>query len=319
MSEEFSATDSVLLTGATGFIGRHLLDRLVRAGVAVHAVNRTGRGPSLPGVTWWAADLLGPAAAQLVTELAPTHLLHSAWIATPGIYSHSPENVAWLKSSLTLVEAFAAAGGRSVVGLGTCAEYDWDSSAFIEDETPIRPASVYGKCKAAFWLGVQAIAQHHGMRAAWGRIFLPYGPGDEPRRLIPSVCAALAEGRPVETGDPRQERDFLFAPDAAEILVRMLVHPAAEGAFNIGTGRATAIGEVVERLARAYGRTDLLRLGALPPRPGEPRRLIADMAKVERVLGWAAPTDVASGIDAFLANFSANAPTTAVTPCGCSN
>lgn len=290
----------VLVTGATGFLGRHCLSRLAPEEAEIDAVSRkpvADRGP----VRWHGADLSDPAAARrLVETLRPTHLLHLAWEATPRIYPHSPDNLRWLQATLAMSEAFGECGGERFVGAGSSAEYASGHDTCIEDATPIRPATIYGKCKAACWHGVAAAAQHHKFSAAWGRIFLPYGPGDPPTRLVPSVLASIAARRPVETTHGRQLRDFIYAPDIADLLVRLLTAPEG-GVFNIGTGRPTSVRSVIEYLADRTGGHGLLRFGAIEPRPDEPPSLVADMGKVAAKLGWSAPTSVEAGLDAILA------------------
>jgi len=286
----------VLVTGASGFIGMHCLRRLGLEDCEIHAVNRAGGGEPTVGVTWHAADLRDATQAlPLIVKVRPTHLLHGAWIATPGLYAHSPENFAWLQSTIALAGAFGSQGGARFVGIGSSAEYDPGDRPCIEDETPIRPATIYGKCKAAAWLAVQAAAQQHGFAAAWGRLFLPYGPGDPPQRLIPSVLAALHAGKPMPTTHGRQQRDFIYAPDAADLLVRLLLSQE-DGAFNIGTGRATTVRAVVEYLASRCGRPDLPQFGAIALAPGEPAVLVADNSKVHCRLSWSPATDIQSGL-----------------------
>ncbi len=291
----------VLVTGATGFIGRHILERVQSAGFdEIHAVCR--HPPAEGGmVTWHAADLRDPAAAaRLVAGVRPSHLLHAAWIATPGAYLQAAENLDWLASGLALARAFGEAGGRRFLGVGSSAEYAPGEAPCREDETPIRPASVYGKCKAACWQAIEAAAQHHGFSAAWGRVFLPYGPGDAPQRLIPSVLAALCRGQPVETSHGRQLRDFIFAPDAAALLVGLLDR-SETGAFNIGTGRGVAVRAAIEALAEPFGARELLRFGARPLAAGEPMHLVADMEKTRRALPGVEPREFADGLARILA------------------
>ena len=286
----------ILITGASGFIGAHCLKRLLDEDCEIHAVNRAGQGDHGGRIIWHGVDLRLPSrAVALVREIAPTHLLHCAWIATPRVYSHSPENADWLQSSVALAFAFGAQGGQRFVGVGSSAEYDPDEMPCIEDRTPIRPTTVYGKCKAACWLAVQAAAQHYEFSAAWGRLFLPYGPGDPAHRLIPTVVASLLADKPVKTTHGRQQRDFIYAPDVADLLVRLLLSPET-GAFNIGTGNATTVRAVVEHLATQRGRVQLLQFGAVEPPAGEPLTLVADMTKVKNRLGWSAATSIEVGL-----------------------
>ena len=222
--------------------------------------------------------------------------MHCAWVATPRVYGHSPENADWLQSSAALAFAFGAHGGVRFVGVGSSAEYDPGDVPCVEDETPIRPATIYGKCKAAFWLAAQAAAQLHGFSAAWGRVFLPYGPGDPAQRLVPTVLASLRAGKPVQTTHGAQKRDFIYATDAADLLVRLLLS-AEPGAFNVGTGDATPIRSVVQYIAARCGRSELLQFGAIEPPAGEPPVLVANLTKVHHRLGWAAATSIYEGLD----------------------
>src|SRR5262249_34935963 len=214
----------------SGFLGRHCAAALVRHGFNVHAVSRTRQGVASDDITWHRLDLLTQDPSErLLTTLRPSHLLHLAWVTAPDYYREAAENLDWMEASLALVRAFAKLGGRRFVGAGTCAEYAAVTDPCDEDTTPIQPASLYGQCKAAFWMGSEAYARHYGFSAAWGRVFLPYGPGDEPRRLIPSLLTALSAGRAIDVTNGTHVRDFVHATDVADLLVRLLDNPQAIG------------------------------------------------------------------------------------------
>jgi nucleoside-diphosphate-sugar epimerase len=291
----------ILITGPSGFIGTHCLQQLLRRSGDFHAVSRTGKGDSQAGITWHACDLRNAAqAVALVAEVRPSLLLHAAWIATPGVYASTPENIEWMQATTAMAVAFGANGGTRFVGIGTSAEYDPGEQGCIEDETPIRPSTVYGKCKAATWLAIQAAAQHYGFAAAWARLFLPYGPGDSPHRLIPSIVNSLIASMPVRTTEGLQKRDFIYAPDAAELIVKLLFSDEV-GAFNVGTGVPSTVRYVIEHLAACCGKPDLVQFGAIKPASSEPPVLVADMTKVRERLGWSASTDLRRGLDRVLA------------------
>jgi nucleoside-diphosphate-sugar epimerase len=301
MVANHQGTTTVLATGCSGFLGRHCAAALVRHGFDVHAVSRTRHGVVTDGIRWHKLDLQTRAATeQLIATLRPSHLLHLAWVTAPDRYRHAAENLDWMEASLALVKAFGEQGGRRFVGAGSCAEYAAADDRCVEDTTPIRPASLYGQCKAAFWMGTQAYARQYGFSAAWGRVFLPYGPGDEPGRLIPSLLTALTAGRSINVTDGRQVRDFVYATDVADLLVRLVERPDAAGVYNVGTGHGTTVRQVIERVARHFNALDLVHFGARPNRTDEPPLLVADMAKVEGVLGWRAPTSIENGLEQLL-------------------
>lgn len=137
----------VLLTGASGFIGRYVLRTLQHHGIEVISV---GRARSQPSVLFIEADLLsltdfGP----LLQQAKATHLLHLAWYAEHGKYWTSPLNLRWTEATTRLVEAFCVTGGHQVVIAGTCAEYDWAHGYCREESTPLNPVTLYGTAKDA--------------------------------------------------------------------------------------------------------------------------------------------------------------------------
>lgn len=286
----------VLLTGATGFVGRQAIAPLRERGYEVHAVSSRPVPPTAgPGVVWHQADLLDSGAARgLVEAVEPTELLHLAWYAEPGRFWTSPENERWLEASLVLLRAFVAAGGRRAVAAGTCAEYDWSAGGTLrEGATAVRPATVYGQAKAALAAEAQRLVPSLG----WGRIFFLYGPGEHPARLVSSVAGALLEGRPAPCTHGRQVRDFLHCADVAAAFAALLASGVA-GPVNIASGEPVTLAELVGLIGEATRRPELIELGALPARPDEPPVLIADVGRLREEVGFAPRLGLREGIAA---------------------
>ncbi len=281
----------VLITGARGFIGRGALAPLLAAGFDVHAVtSRAGDpGPSA-GVTWHHSDLLAPASADdLLARVAPTHLLHLAWYAEPGAFWTSPENLRWVEASLRLLRAFAAHGGRRAVLAGSCAEYAWeDRTVCVEASTPCRPATLYGASKHGLALIAHRYAEQAQISLACGRVFFVFGPGEDARRLGGSVARALVLGQVARCTAGEQRRDFLYSEDLAGAFVALLCS-GVEGPVNLASGTPARIRDLVNALAQAAGRPDLIRLGARPMPPGEPAELLADVTRLHSEVGWTPP------------------------------
>jgi nucleoside-diphosphate-sugar epimerase len=293
----------LLITGASGFIGAHCLHLIEQGGGydEIHAVTRRREGPDTGRVIRHTADLRSAVdAVRVIDAVRPTHLFHGAWMATPGVYLSSPENLDWMQAGIALVRAFAEQGGQRFVGIGSSAEYAASATPCEEDGTPLRPGSVYGECKVALWFAVQALARHHKMQAAWGRLFLPYGPGDPPPRLIPTVLSHLRAGKPLSLSHGEQKRDFIYVPDAARMFVRLLKSEAT-GAFNIGTGESRSVRSVIEAIADRLSARDCLRFGEIPLREGEPPVLVASMKKFDKLLGTEAVTPFSKILDALIA------------------
>lgn len=278
----------VLLTGATGLIGRHCVRPLEERGFTVVAVSR-GQGDDL------LADPEG-----VVARAGADHLIHLAWADGTKDRWSSPENLAWVGASLRLLTAFKAAGGRRAVMAGSCAEYDWTGAGHLAEDAPLRPATLYGAAKAATGIAAVAGAPALGVSLAWARLFFAYGPGEPEGRLFGDILKGLAAGREVACTDGLQRRDFLHTADIGRALVSLLVSNA-EGPVNVGSGRAVPVREMILSLARAMGGEGLIRLGARPRPASDPALIEADVTRLERETGFRSVLDMESGIRAVLA------------------
>ena len=288
----------VLLTGANGFVGRHCLPVLLARGYEVHAVSLRSEAPTatLPEVHPHKADLLDESqVSALLAEVRPTHLLHCAWYAVPGKYWTAAENFRWVEAGQHLLKAFAEQGGQRVVGVGSCAEYDWHQGHCSELATPLRPVSTYGSCKHAFQLMLTAFCKQAGLGAAWGRLFFLYGPHESRERLVASVIRSILREEPALCSHGRQIRDFLYVRDAADALVALLDSDVL-GPVNIASGVPVAVLEVVQEIAHQLERPNLVRLGALPTSENEPPLLLADVARLRDEVGWSPWYDLAKGL-----------------------
>ncbi len=288
----------VLLTGASGFIGRHCLPALAARGYEIHAVSAKEHAAirTPDGVRWHQADLLDTAQVSvLLAQIEPTHLLHSAWYATPGKYWTAPENFRWVEASLRLLQTFAACGGQRVVATGSCAEYDWRYGYCSEKVTPLYPTTTYGTCKHALQLMLGALCKQMGLSAAWGRLFFLYGQHEYAERLVASVIRSILQGQPARCAHGQQIRDFLYVQDAADALVALL-DSEATGAFNIASGLPVTLQQVVEEIGAQLKRPELIQLGALPAPENEPRLLLADVARLRDEVGWMPQYDLARGL-----------------------
>lgn len=294
------------MTGAGGFIGRTSLAPLSAAGFEVHAVLSSGaaggahvgaRAPChdrLPaGLAVHQADLLDAREVDaLIGRVHPTHLLHFAWIATPGTYWRSPENYRWLAAGSHLLKAFRARGGVRAVMAGSCAEYDWSQAGVCDERTtPLadgrhpRDATPYAECKLAMSRVLDEFGRVHGLSTAWGRIFFQYGPMEDPRRLVSSVIIDLLSGREAACTQGNQVRSFLHVNDVGAAFAALLAADV-EGAVNVGSAERITIAELLGRIGERIGRQDLIKLGARATPPGEPPLLVPDTRRLRTELGF---------------------------------
>jgi nucleoside-diphosphate-sugar epimerase len=285
----------VLVSGAGGFIGRWSVPALRALGYEVHAVrSRTGqvRCAQLSDAHIHIADLLDERAIdELLKTVGPTHLLHFAWIATPGVYWTSEDNYRWLAASQHLLRAFRAQGGERVVLAGSCAEYDWsrvsvchERSSPLEPDAAVKPTP-YAECKIALQRFLADYSRDSGFSSAWGRIFFQFGPDEDSRRLVPSVICNLLANREAPCSHGRQVRSYLHVADVGAAFAAVL-DSGLEGPVNIGSGERISIAELIYGIARQIGRADLVRLGALEAPPGEPAVLLPDLDRLHREVAF---------------------------------
>lgn len=275
---------TILLTGATGFIGRHCVEPLRQRGWDVIAVTSGDISPmpEAEGVSWEQADLLAPGeAARLVKRTSPESLLHLAWKLAAG----STDNYHWTRASLELLLAFAEAGGRRAVLAGSCAEYDWMGPQPLAEGSSRRPATNYGLCKNALGELVESFRLETGLSAAWARLFFLYGPGEAPGRLVASVVRSLLAGEEAKTSHGAQLRDYLYVEDAADALAA-LVSSEVEGPINVAAGASIRLKQLISRAASQLDAEGLVRLGAIEAHPEEAPEVSAEVDRLRSELVW---------------------------------
>jgi nucleoside-diphosphate-sugar epimerase len=272
-------TKRILLTGATGFVGRQVLRALAASGARIRAVVREGNSESRLGgtasvesitsspdifresVEWWNETL------QDVDTI-----VHVAWYAEPGKYLHSPENIICLEGTLRMAQAAAQVGVKRFVGIGTCFEYDL-SAGMLATDTPLRPVSPYAGAKAAAFLALSQWLPPQEISFAWCRLFYLFGEGEDERRLVSNLRARLAAGEPVNLTSGNQVRDFLDVRIAGEQIADIALGDR-EGPVNVCSGIPVTVRQIAEQIADEFGRPDLLRFGARADNLVDPRFVV---------------------------------------------
>lgn len=266
----------VLVTGASGLIGRQVLSPLRAAGHHVIAVSRREAAYLEEEVV--RADLLKEAEqTALLRHACPDALLHLAWDLGGG----ADVQEEWRGASLRLARLFREGGGRRLVVAGTCAEYDTRCGVCVENVTTIRPHSAYARAKVELH---DALGSLPDLSLAWARIFYVYGPGEGPHRLVAAVTRALLAGEDVATTEGEQIRDYLYSGDVAAALVSIL-GSRVSGAVNVSSGRGIRVRDIIRRLACGIQ-------GGGRPLPGaraaghEVPMVIGSPRRLRRELGW---------------------------------
>ena len=229
-----------------------------------------------------------------IAAIGADTLIHVAWYTEPGLYWSSIENLRWMSASLRLIDAFIAGGGKRIVVVGTCAEYDWRYSTMIEGETPLTPSTLYGQSKASLNLTLQAFGRTNSVSVAWAHIFFPYGPHEKRGRLMSDLVFNLLDGREMVVSPGRVLRDFMHIDDVAAAIVA-LAKSAVQGQVNIGSGSPLLQRDVMQLAAEKTGNATLLKF-TRPSSPNDPPSLAARTTRLRDEVGFVPRFDIETGI-----------------------
>jgi nucleoside-diphosphate-sugar epimerase len=288
---------TVLVTGATGFIGRHALDPLVARGFHVHGLSSRHGLRECSHVTWHVADLFDPEATRaLVATVKPSHLLHFAWSMVPGGAALAPGQFRWVQATLDLLRTFAEVGGTRAVVAGSCAEYDWRYGYCVENLTPLVPRSYYGICKHATRLVSEGYFDERQLSLAWARIFFIYGPHEPLPRFVPSIVSSLSRGAFARCTHGEQRRDYLHVEDVADACVALL-DTDVRGPVNVGSGQPLKLRDMAEYVARRMHAEERLQMGVIPVPPDEAPLLVADVRRLTTEVRWQPRYTAHAGLD----------------------
>ena len=259
------------LIGSNGFIGKAIQRQ--SAEITVACWSHTGNDPES------CFDLLNSSTWQSLLSSKPETVILLSWPGLPN-YQQSFHVTRNLPCTVQLVEQLIASGLKRIVVAGTCYEYGLQDGALKEDQ-PTDPVNLYAIAKDSLRRVVGNLCDQHQVSWAWLRIFYPFGEGQNPKSLLPSLDLAIQAGQSTfSMSSGRQLRDFVAVDVVADQLVLLASQPKAVGVYNGGSGKPQSLREVVEDRIEALDGSIQLRRGDYPDRSDEPVAFWADMTRL---------------------------------------
>jgi dTDP-6-deoxy-L-talose 4-dehydrogenase (NAD+) len=277
----------VLVTGATGFVGRHLVAALLARGCEVRAVARnpeTAQGmPWINDVEFISADIHVPDLDVAALVKGIDALAHLAWPGLPNYRAlfHFEHN---LMADYRFIKSAVAAGVQQVLVTGTCFEYGMQSGPLSESTEP-QPCNPYGLAKHTLHLFLQNLQQQQPFTLQWARLFYLHGEGQNPNSLLAALDRAIDAGEPTfNMSAGEQLRDFLAIETAAENLAAIVHKRDFNGVINCASGQPVSVRTLVEKRLRERGASMDLNLGHYPYPTHEPLAFWAVVDRLQQLL-----------------------------------
>jgi len=276
------------VTGATGFIGNHLIPILLERGAEVIATYRNmdaaKERPWASAVTWRKLDIFSPPDAPFEALGEPDRMVHLAWHGLPNYKDsfHLDKN---LPADTFFLTRLMEGGLKHLLAIGTCFEYGLQEGE-LSETMPAEPNTVYGQAKLALQQRLQDAAAVHGTVFQWARLFYTYGKGQNPNSLFAQLQKAIDNGeKTFNMSGGQQIRDYLPVEQLAAALVSIALQEKTTGIINVCSGRSLTVQELVQEYIDKRKATIALNLGYYPYPDYEPFRFWGSTEKLERVYG----------------------------------
>lgn len=285
--------EKVLVTGGTGFIGRNVVDELIKREYEVHSLVYPPFAPEKDGLVQYEMNLLDK---ESLEEFFKNHsfenLIHLAWYVGPKCHVHDL-NLDWSIATLNLLKFFKESGGKKFLGAGTISEYEYKYGYLVEDQTPTDPQTLYGNSKNAIFNIAKVYCKQNNIDFKWPRIFNLYGPAEKPQRLMPSVINACLKGEDVKVSDCLKFQDYLHVEDTACGIVDVF-EADIQGAVNICSGKPVQLRTIVEKIAELTNFKGNILWGAIPAAFGDD--LVCGNNEKLKSIGWKPKYDLETGL-----------------------
>jgi nucleoside-diphosphate-sugar epimerase len=282
----------ILITGSNGYIGAKVVENFFTDS-EFEIINTSSKKSNDNKYLYF--DILSDDSKEFIKKYEPEILLHIAWFAEHGKFWTSELNITWMHKSIELIQNFYAFGGRKVVVIGTCAEYDSSYGYCIESKTPSNPTSLYGICKNTVFKIANLIASRENKDLTWIRIFHLYGGAENPNRLVPYIIKKLMSNEIAYCSEGSQIRDFLHIDDISNAIYN-ITKSNITGVINIGSGIPIQLRELILSIQSILGKKNMIHFEKTLS-ANEPKILIPDISRLKNETLWNPKFSLKDGLE----------------------
>jgi len=277
----------ILITGASGFVGRQVINSLENENVDITIVIRgeknnifinnknikkiiTTNNLFVESEKWW---------EDILTKIDT--IIHLAWYVETKDYLQSIKNIECLQGTISIAKAAISTGVSRFIGIGTCFEYEFNNE-IISTETNLKPNTPYAASKAATFLALSQLLPSQSIEFAWCRLFYLYGEGEKSERLVPYIKNKISKGETVELTSGNQIRDYLDVKEAGYLITKVALG-SLQGPINICSGVPVSIRSFAEKIAEEFNQKKLLKFGARQENKTDPMYIVGDAEKINKL------------------------------------
>lgn len=286
----------VLVVGGSGFLGKEIILKLLEDGYEVKSISRNAWINNFCEHLY--ADISKPDSYfKILKNWSPEVIIQTAWVTDQETYRTSPKNDAYAKSVLAFAEDAFISGVERFINLGSSAEYGEQENLCNAQETLCVPSDIYGLSKSSTLVGLKEIAKKYSAKFSWPRIFQPYGPNQDPKRIIPHSTARLLQGQKVLISNPNTVLDWISSRDVASA-ISFSIWSDIQNEFDIGTAVPISIYDTLQILTNLLDTdSDLLTVSSTNDSDKNSKRLVVSESSSIFARGWKPADSIISGLE----------------------
>ena len=293
-----NCSKKIIITGASGLIGKEALEPLLKSGFEVYAITSKIFSKNTK-INWIKCDIFDyQKIEEIFQTIKPSYLLHFAWTTEIG-YLHLAINNNFVDASINLLKEFAKNGGKRAVFAGTCFEYELGKNTPIKETDKIEPNTLYAECKNRLNILASNFASNNNISFGWGRIFYVYGHNEHNHRLVGNLIHSIKNNTEFIIKTPYLERDYMYTKDIAKAFVNFL-ESKVEGNVNICSGNPIRIIDLSREFLNQANAENLLKIEET--QIAQPQTIVGDNFRLKNEILFEPSYSIKEAVNNILKN-----------------